>query len=138
MPDAAELLHAVEVDLGLLARGILRLDARFERLDLQRELGVDHQGDAVAGGDLIALAHTKRHDGAADAGAGRQLAHRLDRGDDGLAVVDLLAGHGLLGGGGLEDAGHQQQGGGGLADHSAFPRVSGPSCIGLDRYISNN
>ena len=72
----------------------------------------------------------------ADARAGEQFADRFDGGDDGLAVVDLLAGDGLLGGGGLKEAG-QQQGGGGLADHSAFPRMTGPSEAGLTDILAN-
>jgi hypothetical protein len=95
-----QLFDAVQVDLGLLAGRALRLDARFERLDLQGEFGIDDEGNAVSGGHLIALAHGERDDRAADARAGNQLPDGFHRRDDGLPVVDLLPGDGLLGGGG--------------------------------------
>ena len=129
------MFYAIQVDLGLLACGALRLDTRFERLDLQGKLGVHHEGNAVPRGYLVALAHGERHDGAADARARNQLPDWFHRRDDGLPVVDLLPGDGLLGGGGREEACHQKRGGGSRADHVAF-LVGGPPCGGLDIYIS--
>ena len=86
---ALQLLRASKIDLRLVALGLLRLDARLQRLHLQRQLLVSDHGDAVAGGDAIALFDGERRDRPADARAGEQVSHRLDRRDHGLPVVDL-------------------------------------------------
>ena len=80
---------AIVVCFGLIALRLLRGDARVERLHLQRELLVRHQGDMRARGDGVAFLDREGSDRAADAGAGDELMRRLDRGDDRLAVGDF-------------------------------------------------
>ena len=114
-----ELLHAVEVDLRLLAGGALGTDARVESLHLQRQLGVDDEGHLVACGDAVAFADREFADRAADAGAGLEIAHGFHRGDHGFAVVDLLPDDCLLGRRWLAQAGDQHHDGKcDIADHS--------------------
>ena len=88
LPTLHQLLHAFQVDLGLVTLRHLRADALVEGLDLQRQLGVGHERDVSTASDEIALAHIERRHRAADAGASDELADRLDGGNDRLAVVD--------------------------------------------------
>ena len=86
--DAAlrQLGDAIVIGLRLIALGLLRGDARVERLHLKGELLVGHQGDLRAGGDRVALLDRQRSDRAADAGARDKLVHGFDGRDNRLAV----------------------------------------------------
>ena len=97
---------AIVIGLRLIALGLLRGDARVERLHLQRELLVRHHGDLRAGGDRVALLDRQRGDRAADAGARDELVHRFDGRDHRLAVGDVgrMNDVVLLGDGGTETA----------------------------------
>ena len=83
------MLRASEIVLRLVALGLLRLEARLQRLYLQRLLLISDHGDAVAGGDAITLFDRERRDRPAVARAGEKVSDRFDRRDHGLAVVDL-------------------------------------------------
>ena len=84
-----QLVGAVEVGLRLVDLRLLRLDACVERLHLQHQLGVGDRRQLGPGLGAVAFLGLERNDRAADAGAGDELADRLDGGDDRLLVLDL-------------------------------------------------
>ena len=88
-PRLRQFRHAVEVGLRLVALRLLRLDARIERLHLQRELLVGDHRDFGARRDGVALLDRQRGDRAADARARDELMNRLDGRDHRFAVDDI-------------------------------------------------
>ena len=103
-PRRCKILHAIKVGSRLVTLRLLRLDALIERLPLQDELLVRNDGDLLAGGDDVAFANLERDDRAADARAGDELVHRLNRGDDSLSVLDFPRGYDDLRGLGQPEA----------------------------------
>ena len=85
--DAAlqQLSNAIEVDLGLIAPRLLRAGAQIQRLHLQCELLIGHQGDLGACGDRVAFLDCEGGDRAADPSPSDELMGRLNRRDDRLA-----------------------------------------------------
>ena len=77
---------AIVIGLRLIALRLLRGDAGVERLHLESELLVRHQGDLRACGDRVPLLDRQRSDRAADASARDKLVHGFDGRDDRLPV----------------------------------------------------
>ena len=95
---ALKILNSIEVGSRLITLGLLRSNSLIERLSLQDELLILYDRDLLPGGNHVAFANLERNDRPADARAGDELPHRLNRGDDGLSVLDLPRGdHDLRG-----------------------------------------